>query len=99
MNTQAKEIRRYITTNGKIPFAKWFDSLKDRKTQLKITQRLRRASLGNLGDFKSVGKGVFELRINYGAGYRIYFGQDESIFLFIKLLDALGLKINISLKS
>ncbi|MBL1211601.1 type II toxin-antitoxin system RelE/ParE family toxin [Geminocystis sp. GBBB08] len=76
MKVQRKEIRRYRTKDGKVPFAKWFDSLKDRKTQLKINERLRRVSLGNLGDYKSIGEGIFELRIDYGAGYRIYFAQE-----------------------
>jgi putative addiction module killer protein len=83
METQPKEIRRYITKKGKIPFAEWLDSFKDRKTKLKITERLRRISLGNLGDFKSVGEGVFELRIAYGAGYRIYFGQDGNRIILL----------------
>jgi putative addiction module killer protein len=43
--------------------------------QAKIISPLNRVASGNLGDYKSVGKGVFELRIDYGSGYRIYFGQ------------------------
>ncbi len=83
MEVQPKEIRRYITKNGKIPFAEWFNLLKDRKAKLKITERLRRASLGNLGDSKFVGKGVFELRVDYGAGYRIYFAQEEDKIILL----------------
>lgn len=75
METQPREIRRYITVNGKIPFTDWLDGLRDRKTKAKIKERLKRVSLGNLGDYNSVGKGVFELRIHYGSGYRVYFGQ------------------------
>ena len=41
----------------------------------KINQRIRRVSLGNLGDYRSVGEGVCELKIDYGSGYRVYFGQ------------------------
>ncbi len=58
-------------------------SLKDRKTQLKISERLRRVSLGNLGDYKSIGEGIFELRIDYGAGYRIYFGQEGNKIILL----------------
>lgn len=42
-----------------------------------IQKRLRRVELGNLGDYRSVGEGVCELRIDYGPGYRVYFGQIE----------------------
>jgi putative addiction module killer protein len=75
MEIQPIEIRQYITEDGKTPFAEWLDSLKDRKARLKIKLRLDRVEQGNFGDVKSVGEGVFELRIDYGGGYRIYFGQ------------------------
>ena len=54
-------------------YAAWFGSLRDRMAKTRIWIRIRRVSLGNLGDVKSVGEGVSELRIDYGAGYRVYF--------------------------
>ena len=54
-------------------YKKWFKTLKDRKARARIDIRIKRISLGNFGDVKSVGKGVFELRIDYGPGYRVYF--------------------------
>ena len=54
-------------------YLKWFDKLKDRNARARINIRIRRLSLGNPGDVKSVGEGVLELRIDYGPGYRIYF--------------------------
>ena len=75
MEAQPREIRRYIRVDGKIPFADWIDSLRDQKARLKIKLRLDRVEEGNLGDYRSVGEGVFELRLNYGPGYRVYFGQ------------------------
>jgi putative addiction module killer protein len=64
MEIKPKEIRRYIKSDGKIPFAQWIDNLKDKKVKFKINERLRRLSLGNLGDCKFVGSGVHELRID-----------------------------------
>jgi putative addiction module killer protein len=75
MQVQPREIRRYTTPEGRAPFTEWLDSLRDRNVRVRIKSRLDRVEQGNLGDFKSVGQGVFELRINYGPGYRVYFGQ------------------------
>lgn len=49
----------------------------------KIEKRLKRVQAGNLGDYRSVGEGVFEFKINYGPGYRIYFGQIGTIIILI----------------
>jgi putative addiction module killer protein len=75
MESQPREIQRYVTSEGKVPFAEWLDSLRDRKARLKIQTQLRRINLGNWGDYRSLGEGVYEFKINYGPGYRIYFGQ------------------------
>jgi putative addiction module killer protein len=83
MEVKRKEIIFYITHNGKQPFLEWFNSVKDLKTQAKINKRLVSVSLGNLGDYKSIGGGIFELRINYGSGYRIYFGQDGETLIIL----------------
>lgn len=56
-------------------YRKWFGNLKDRTARARIDIRIRRLSLGNPGDAKPVGKGVSELRIDYGPGYRVYFVQ------------------------
>ena len=54
-------------------YARWFDDLRDSVTRARIDIRIRRLSIGNTGDAKSVGDGISELRINYGPGYRVYF--------------------------
>ncbi len=64
MTAQARNIRRYITKDGKIPFAEWLDRLRDGKAKTIIDKRLDRVSNGNLGNYRSVGEGVWELRID-----------------------------------
>lgn len=78
-------VEYFMTPNGKIPAQEWLNSIKDKLTQAILYKRIRQASLGNFGDHKSVGNGVLELKINYGPGYRIYFGlhKDEVILLLI----------------
>ncbi len=75
MESQPREIERYVTSEGKVPFTEWLEAVRDRTTRAKIKFRLDRVEEGNLGDYRSVGDGVFEFKINYGPGYRIYFGQ------------------------
>lgn len=72
---QPKEIQSYFTPEGKVPFDEWLNSFKDANTQAKIVSRLNRVKTGNLGDYRSVGEGVCEFRIDCGPGFRIYFGQ------------------------
>ncbi|MBX3053187.1 MAG: hypothetical protein KF753_17010, partial [Caldilineaceae bacterium] len=76
MADTATEVREYQTENGRKPFQEWLRDLRDRDARARIRIRLDCILLGNLGDTKSVGRGVNELRISYGPGYRIYFGRD-----------------------
>ena len=73
--TTKRELVYYQNESGKEPFMVWFDRLKDDKTREIIETRLARVQGGNLGNYASAGGGVWELKINYGPGFRIYFGQ------------------------
>jgi putative addiction module killer protein len=65
----------YEQPTGQRPFDKWFDGLRDKRAQSRIFIKLRQVQAGNFGDCKPVGEGVLELRIDVGAGYRIYCGR------------------------
>jgi putative addiction module killer protein len=62
-------------------FQDWLDGLKDVKAQLRIVARLRLAEAGNLGDWKTVGGEVSEMRIAFGSGYRLYFTKRQNILI------------------
>jgi putative addiction module killer protein len=69
-----REIKKLELQNGLVPFDEWFDSLCSKKMQAAVDARLTRVRAGNFGDCKSVGGGVFELRISLGPGLRVYYG-------------------------
>lgn len=71
-------LEEYRTDNGKIPFREWLNALKDVTARMAIRMRLNRIQYtGNFGDHKSVGNGVYELRIAIGPGYRIYYAMHK----------------------
>ena len=74
-DTQQRDLEFYSTQNGREPFYDWYRSIRDTNTKYRIQRRLERLKTGNFGDCKSVGEGVFELRIHFGPGYRVYFGE------------------------
>ena len=82
-NTHPREIQAYRTQNGREPFTEWLRSLRDQRTRDRIRKRLERLGDGNFGDCRSVGDGVFELRVQFGAGYRIYFGEVDNIIVLL----------------
>lgn len=77
------QIQLLETDEGKVPFEEWYNSLKDKITKVKVRRRLDRISLGNFGDSQSVGDGVYELRLHFGAGYRIYFTRVENTIIVL----------------
>lgn len=74
MEPLERDVRILILSNGRAPFKEWFRSLRDNQTKARIQSRIDRLRLGGFGDYQSVGNGVFELRIHFGPGYRVYFG-------------------------
>lgn len=64
-------------------FLKWHQGLKDLRAQVAIARRIERAASGNLGDVKSVGHGVSEMRIDIGEGYRVYFTIRNRMILIL----------------
>jgi len=64
-------------------FDRWLDGLRDAKAQLKIAQRILRLEGGNRGDWKSVGDGVSEMRIDHGPGYRLYYTMRGQVIILL----------------
>jgi putative addiction module killer protein len=69
-------LREYLTIGGRSPFNEWLLGVRDLKARARIRARLDRVGFGNLGDYASVDNGVFELRLFFGPGYRVYYGLE-----------------------
>ena len=83
-NTLPQDLQFYMTPSGRVPFIEWFNEFQDQRTQTRIQKRLQHLEHGNFGDCRSVGGGVYELRLHFGPGYRIYFGKiDNTIVLLL----------------
>ena len=76
------EIREYIDTKGSSPYARWFNRL-NAPAAAKVATALVRMEQGNLSSVKGVGSGVFESRIDFGPGYRVYFGKDGNALIIL----------------
>jgi putative addiction module killer protein len=75
-------IKSFVETSGRVPFQAWLDAL-DRQAQAKIDIALYRLTHGNRSQVKGVGGGVAELKVDFGPGYRIYFGQDGEALVIL----------------
>jgi putative addiction module killer protein len=78
MDVEPVSVLVFRTRDGRLPFDEWLRELRDQNAVARVMARIGRVRRGNLGDCKPVGKGVCELRVDYGPGYRVYFGQKGS---------------------
>jgi len=76
------EIRYYVAAGGWQPFAEWFAELAA-DARAKVTRAIARLEQGNFSNVKSVGEGVLEYRIDFGPGYRVYFGRDGEMLVIL----------------
>jgi putative addiction module killer protein len=67
------EIRHYLTRDGRDVYEEWHSELRDLKARIAIDRRINRIELGNFGDHKFCRDGVWELRVDFGPGYRVYY--------------------------
>jgi len=77
------KLYRYKRTDGRVPFSDWLNGIRNKGAQARIRIRLQRLSAGNLGDIRSVGGGVSELRLHFGPGYRVYLAQQGSSWILL----------------
>ena len=75
MKAVPRRLLEYVAQDGRVPFREWLEGLRDVEGRARVRVRLNRLRLGNFGDVKAVGKGVSELRVSFGAGYRVYFAR------------------------
>jgi len=83
MKAVEKKLNIYVKQDSKKPFIDWLESLKEQKVRYRVKERLDRVTLGNLGDHKFIAQGVFELRFAFGAGCRIYYGEDGNKIILL----------------
>jgi putative addiction module killer protein len=76
------EVRYYVAEDGRSPYADWFASL-DPVARAKVAAAIGRIGQGNLSNVKSVGEGVLEYKIDFGPGYRVYFGRDGAVLIIL----------------
>lgn len=78
-------VETYVTAQGEDVFQEWLDEIDDRRAQALVDRTIAKIRLGNLGRHKSVGDGVEEIVLDYGPGYRIYFGEHGTKLIILLL--------------
>jgi putative addiction module killer protein len=82
-NVEPYHVENYKTEDGEAPYEKWLDGLRDIKTRGRIEAQIGKLRLGNRGHWDSVGGGVYELILDFGPGYRIYFARIGSVVILL----------------
>lgn len=77
------ELFRYQQADGRVPFDEWLGGLRNKVAQARVRGRLSQLEAGNFGEWASVGAGVLELKVNLGAGYRVYCGRRDDIVVVL----------------
>lgn len=80
---EPKQVEIYETENGDVPYENWLDGLRDNATRGRIEAQIGKLRLGNFGRCKPVGEGVGELILDFGPGYRVYFGQVGAVIVLL----------------
>jgi putative addiction module killer protein len=77
------QVTDYLTADGHDPFKEWLASLTDRQARARVVVRVQRMAAGNFGDCKPITDGVWELRIDHGPGYRVYYARSGKKLLLL----------------
>ncbi len=83
LEARPRRVEIYVDPDGKEPYTRWLNRLRDRRTKNRIIQRVRRIKLGNFGDHRALGEGVYELRLFFGPGYRVYFAEADNTLVIL----------------
>ena len=83
MAVRPKDVQLYVTEEGKSPFEDWLEGLRDRKARAAIDARIARLGLGLVGQVREVDRGVHELKVDIGQGYRVYFGNVSNVVVLL----------------
>ncbi len=78
------KVSDYLTNDGRDPFKEWLENLTERQVRARILVRIQRMAAGNFGDCKPIADGMWELRIDHGIGYRVYYARaGEKLILIL----------------
>ncbi len=77
------DVRRYLTESGRDVFGEWLKDLPDDQARAKVAARVLRLAAGNFGDCKSLRDGIWELRIDWRPGYRVYFAKEGRLIVLL----------------
>lgn len=77
------DVRHYLTLDGRDPFQEWLDGIADIRVRVAVLRRIDRLMVGNFGDRRFCGAGVWELRLDIGSGFRVYYAMAGTGLLLV----------------